>query len=147
MDVTFTPLAPGLRTGAVQLSVNSQGADQLITVPIFGIGQGAVAAFSPLSTFVENAGPLTGPKGVLVDAGGDLFVSDFDGSKVVEVGPSTSNQIVTIAQFPQVSRPQGLAMDGAGNLYVADTGISGVVKIPWGCTTSTCLQGMRIRWA
>ncbi len=142
MDVTFTPLAPGLRTGAVQLSVNSQGADQLITVPIFGIGQGAVAAFSPLSTFVENAGPLTGPKGVLVDAAGDLFVSDYDGSKVVEVGPSTSNQIVTIAQFPQVSMPQGLAMDGAGNLYVADTGIPAVVKIPWGCTTSTCLQGV-----
>ncbi|HMG86783.1 MAG TPA: choice-of-anchor D domain-containing protein [Terracidiphilus sp.] len=142
LDVTFTPRAPGLRTGAVQLLVNSQGADQLTTIPIYGVGQGAVASFSPLSTLVENAGTLNGPKGVLVDAAGDLFVSDYEGSKVVEVGPSTSNQIVTIAQFPEVSRPQGLAMDGAGNLYVADTGIPGVVKIPWGCTNSTCQQGV-----
>ncbi len=140
MDVTFTPLAPGLRLGAVQLSVNSQGADQLTTIPIYGVGQGAVAVFSPLSTFVENVGTLTGPKGVLVDAAGDLFVSDYEGHKVVELGPSTSNQIVTIAQSPQLSNPQGLAMDGAGNLYVADTGLPAVVKIPWGCTNSTCQQ-------
>ena len=140
MDVTFTPLVPGLRTGAVQLSINSGGPSQLVSTPIYGVGQGAVAVFSPLSTLVENVGTLTGPKGVLVDAAGDLFVSDYEGGKVVEVGPSTSNQIVTIAQSPQLSRPQGLAMDGAGNLYVADTGIPGVVKIPWGCTTSTCQQ-------
>ncbi len=140
MDVAFTPLAPGLRTGAVQLSVNSQGADQLATFPIYGVGQGAVAVFSPLTTFVENAGTLTGPKGVVVDAAGDLFVSDYEGHKVVEIGPSTGNQLVTIAQSPQISLPQGLAMDGAGNLYVGDTGIPGVVKIPWGCTNSTCQQ-------
>ena len=140
MDVTFTPLAPGLRTGAVQFTISSGGPSQLVSTPIYGVGQGAVAVFSPLSTLVENVGNLTGPKGVLVDAAGDLFVSDYEGGKVVEVGPSTSNQVVTVAQSPQLSRPQGLAMDGAGNLYVADTGIPGVVKIPWGCTTSACQQ-------
>ena len=142
MDVTFTPLVPGLRMGAVQITTNSGGPSQLVSTPIYGVGQGAVAVFSPLSTLVENVGTLTGPKGVLVDAAGDLFVSDYEGHKVVELGPSTNNQIVTVAQSPQISEPQGLAMDGAGNLYVADTGIPGVVKIPWGCTNSTCQQAV-----
>ena len=140
MDVTFTPLAPGLRRGAVQLSLDNLGASSVTTIPIYGVGQGPVAVFSPLSTLVKNVGTLTGPKGVLVDAAGDLFVSDYEGHKVVELGPSTNNQVVTIAQSPQISLPQGIAMDGAGNLYVADTGIPGVVKIPWGCTNSTCQQ-------
>ncbi|HTA78263.1 MAG TPA: kelch repeat-containing protein, partial [Terracidiphilus sp.] len=137
-NVTFAPLAPGLRTGAVELFNNVGGL--LTTTPIYGVGQGALTAFTPFSTTVKNTGPLTGPKGVLVDAAGDLFVSDYEGHKVVEVGPNTSNQVVTVAQSPQVSLPQGLAMDGAGNLYVADTGIPGVVKIPWGCTSSICQQ-------
>ena len=141
MNITFAPSAPGLRTGAVNLVDNS--GNLLVSSRIYGVGQAPLAVFSPLVTLVENLGSLTGPKGVAIDAVGDLFVSDYEGHKVVELGPSTGNHLVIVAQSPQVVDPQGLAIDGAGNLYVADTGISGVVKIPWGCivtSSSTCQQ-------
>lgn len=134
VNVAFTPQAPGLRTGAVKL-VDASG-NLLTTTLISGIGRGSVAAFSPLTALTENAGPLTGPKGVVVDAAGDLFVSDYDGHKVVEVGPSTANQVVTIAQSPTVSLPQDMALDGAGNLFIADTGLAQVVEIPAGCNAA-----------
>jgi sugar lactone lactonase YvrE len=141
VNVDFAPTAPGLRLGAVELLDGS--GTVLATQLVYGIGQGALAAFTPFSTVVVPAGTLTGPKGVLVDAAGDLFVSDYDGHKVVEIGPSTGNQVVTIAQSPQVHNPQDMAMDGAGNLYVADTNIPGVLKISPNCIvtgSSTCQQ-------
>ena len=139
--VTFAPLAPGVRTGAVNLVDNS--GNVLVSTPIYGTGEGAFGAFTPLAYEAQQSllGILTHPKGVLVDAAGDLFVSDYEGHQVVEVGPSTSNTPVIVAKSSQIVDPQGLAMDGAGNLYVADTGTPGVFEIPWGCIvtgTSSC---------
>ena len=133
--VTFTPVAPGLRLGAVELLDGS--GNLLVTAPIYGIGQGAVAAAAPLSaTVLSNFGSLTGPKGVVVDAADDVFVSDYEGHKVVEL--NASNQLVTVVQSPQVTDPQDLALDGAGDLFIADTGGPDVLEVPYGCTSSSC---------
>ncbi len=142
LDVTFTPLAPGLRLGAVQLLVNSGGANQLVSTPIYGNGQGPVATFSPLTTFVESTGPytLSGPKGVAVDVAGDIFMADTGNGRVVEAKAGGANGYQTVGTG--LVSPQALAVDGAGDLFIADPGLNSpngeVLEVPAGCATGTC---------
>ncbi len=135
VNVTFAPIAPGLRLGAVKLLDN--GGNLLATHQIYGIGQGPAVAFSPLTSFVQNTGayPLSGPKGVAVDAAGDIFIADTGNGRVVEVAGNGSG-VQTVGTG--LSSPRGLAVDGAGNLFIADSGLDEVVEVPAGCTSSAC---------
>jgi hypothetical protein len=126
VNVTFTPLAPGLRMGAVTL-FNDSGI-QVAALPIYGVGQAPVAAFSPAAPVVVNTTasfPLSVPNGAAVDAAGNLYISDSSNHRVVKVaadGPVS-------ALGSGLAYPQGLAVDGAGNLYIADNDLNEVVKI------------------
>ncbi len=134
VNVNFAPLAPGLRMGAVNL-LDSLG-NVLATKLIYGIGEGPAAVFSPLTSDVESTGSytLSAPKGVAVDAAGDIFVSDFNSGQVVEIGAHGTNRTVGTG----LSEPQGLAIDGAGDLFIADNGLNEVVEVPAGCTLQAC---------
>jgi len=138
VNVTFAPIAPGLRMGAVELFDNSAIPNLLATKLVYGIGQGAAAAFSPLTTFVESTGPypLSGPTGVAVDAAGDIFVADAGTGQVVEIGAHGTFQTVGTGLL----YPQGLAVDGAGDLFIADNDLNAVVEVPAGCTSGGCQQ-------
>jgi sugar lactone lactonase YvrE len=97
VNVTFTPLAPGPRRGAVVLYDNDTPANPLITVYINGIGVAPTVDFPPgfeywfAGLFIPHYGPKAGFSG--------------DG------GPATSAEI---------NAPFGVAFDGAGNLYFGD---------------------------
>jgi hypothetical protein len=145
MDVTFTPLAPGLRTGAVQLSINSLGADQLTTIPIYGNGQGPEIAYGPafsgttilggpsLENVLATPGFTPNPRGMATDAAGNLYISDPSHERLLmRTANGTTTTVGTL------SSPQGVAIDGAGNLFVADTELREVVEIPAGCITVAC---------
>ena len=74
VNVNFTPLAPGLRLGAVNL-FDSSG-NLVATAPISGVGQAPEAAFGP---GVQTTLPVTGLHynvGMAVDAAGDVFIAD-----------------------------------------------------------------------
>lgn len=142
LTVNFAPLAPGLRTGAVTL-LDSAGS-QLATQAIYGVGQAPLAAFSPSIQVPISTGnfALTRPAGVLVDAFGNLYVSDegiadpahYVAPQLLKVAPNgTTTSIGSGWQMPQ-----GMAIDGAGNLFVADNNQNQVVEIPAGCTTAAC---------
>ena len=93
-----------------------------------------------------DGGPATSamlywPNGVLMSAGGTLYIGDTYDHRVREV---TSNGIITTlagtgsqgyggdggpAASAQLNQPGGLAMDPAGNVYVADSGNNRVRKI------------------
>jgi len=135
VNVTFAPIAPGLRLGAVELFDNS--GNLLATQLIYGIGQGPAVAFSPLTSFVQNTGayPLSGPKGIAVDAAGDIFIADTGDSRVVEV-PGNGGGVQTVGTG--LNSPRGLAVDGAGDLFIADSGLDEVVEVPAGCTSGAC---------
>ena len=137
VNVTFTPLAPGLRTGAVEL-FNNSGALLTIT-PIYGVGQGPAVAFSPGTQTTVNTGSysLSTPKGVTVDAAGNLFISNANGGPVVKVpaGGGTPTTLGVGLEFPQ-----GMAVDGAGDLFIADNNLNEVLEVPAGCTSSICQQ-------
>ncbi len=71
---------------------------------------------------------------MLVDAAGNLFISDVTNKEVVKISPNGSASTVGFGfQFPQ-----GLAEDGAGDLFVADNNAGQVVEIPAGCTSINC---------
>jgi sugar lactone lactonase YvrE len=119
VDVTFTPLAPGGRDGAVIL-VNTLGAP-LATVYIYGIGNGPEVAFSPGVASVLNPSPLAlGPtNSSTVDGSGNVYVTDYNNNRVVKFPAAGTPSVVSTLGFT-LHGPDALAVDGAGNLYISD---------------------------
>ncbi|MBV8833468.1 MAG: hypothetical protein JO108_30085 [Acidobacteriaceae bacterium] len=94
--------------------------------------------------FSGDGGPavnaqLKGPYGIVVNASGDLFISDTGNARIRKVGnvggQLTSASVITTyagtgqvgfagdggaAAAAQFNQPIGLAVDSAGNLYIAD---------------------------
>ena len=146
--VVFTPQGPGLRLGAVEL-LDGNG-HLLGESNVTGVGQGPLAVLDP-GNILTVAGdgdwiykgdgvpatqaPIFLPTGVVVDAGGNLYLADSNNNRVRRVDAATGT-ITTVAgtgtagysgdggaaTAAMVSTPAGLALDGAGNLYFADTG-------------------------
>ena len=133
VNVAFTPLAPGLRLGAVQLldSSNNVLATQLIS----GVGQGPATAFTSSTQTILPATGLNRPTAVALDAAGDLFISDYANNQIVKLTPGG---VQTTVPTNGLSNPRGVAVDGAGDLFIADDNNNRVVEIPAGCTTSAC---------
>jgi sugar lactone lactonase YvrE len=125
VNVTFTPLAPGVRNGAVEI-LDGAG-NVLASVYVYGTGTGPAVAFSP-TTSTALGGGLAFPLGVAVDDAGNLFVADTHNSTVKEIlaagGYTTVNTLGSGFLYPY-----GLALDGAGNVFVADTLNSEVKEI------------------
>ena len=133
VTVAFSPRAPGLRMGAVQLTDPSGRV--LVTTPVRGTGVGAALAFV---TGVQTAISGIVPSDVAVDAAGNVFISDNSANTVVKVPAGCSTTACQTTVSTGLSGPLKIALDGAGTLYVADPGSNRVVKIPSGCTTASC---------
>jgi hypothetical protein len=92
VNVTFAPLAPGVRMGAVQLTDNS--GNVLVTTMIHGIGQGPAMTFGPGVQTTVPASGLINSYGLAVDGAGDVFIADPSNKRVVKVpaggGPQTT---------------------------------------------------------
>jgi sugar lactone lactonase YvrE len=128
VDVTFTPLAPGQRIGAVQILDGNNNV--LAATNIFGTGVGPAAAFNTPSSLV-TLGSLDA-FGTAVDGNGNLFFASPNNGAVyrVQAGSGTANY----PNSPQsigsgFSDPFGIALDGAGNVFVSDTRNNAVKEI------------------
>ena len=112
-----------------------------------GTGVITTVAGTGMYGFSGDHGPagsaqLSYPRGVAVDAAGNLYISDTDNLRIREVSAKTGN-ITTVAGNGQygyagdgglainatMSYPEGIASDSAGNLYFADTNNNIVRKI------------------
>ena len=129
VDVTFAPLAPGQRKGAVQFMDGS--GNVLSNTYIYGTGVGPTIAFSPAAQTMLGSG-FNVPEGVAVDASGNVFVADARNNAVKEIvavnGVIPANPtIVTLGGG--FSSPADAAEDGAGNVFVADAGNNAVKEI------------------
>ncbi len=133
VNVTFAPLAPGVRMGAVQLSDNL--GNLLVTTLVHGVGQGPAIAFGPGAQTTVGGG-LSFPFGVAVDRAGDVFIADAFNNRVVEVPAGGGAQT---AVGSGLSQPLGVAVDGAGDVFIADTLNSRVVEVPAGGGLQTTL--------
>jgi uncharacterized protein (TIGR03437 family) len=76
---------------------------------------------------------LNGPKSVVLDAAGNLYIADSGNNAIRKV--DTSGIITTIATG--LSDPRAIAVDTAGAIFIADTGHNQIAKIAPGGTLAT----------
>jgi len=127
VKATFTPKAPGLRMGAVQVTGSS--GNLLASTPVYGQGQAPAIAFGPGNQIVVGSG-LTNSTGVAVDTLGDLFIADNTG-RVVELPRTGTGFGTPLTVASGLGNPYGVAVDGAGDLFIADEGNDQVLEAPW----------------
>jgi sugar lactone lactonase YvrE len=127
ITATFSPLASGARSGAVQL--NGVGTVVANTF-VHGEGKAPAIAFGPGAQITLPTSALSAPSSVTVDALGDVFIADRANNQVVELpaGCNSSSCQTTLPVFG-LSDPSNLTVDGAGNIYIADTVNNRVVKL------------------
>jgi len=114
VDVTFTPLAPGARNGAVELL---DGNTVLDTGYIYGAGIGPQIAFSPSAgVSLGNNDSLLESSGIAVDAAGNIFLASYRTHSIHEI--VAAGGYTTIKAIGEVAQPVGVAIDGAGNLFI-----------------------------
>jgi len=126
VDVKFNPAHPGTRYGGVELLKNSGAV--IATGYVYGTGVGPQVIFSPgtqstVADFTNNG--LSLPKGVAVDASGNIYIADSGNDRVLKEtlsGGSYTQSVVADSTHGSLGYPAGIAVDGAGNVYIADSG-------------------------
>lgn len=148
VSVLFQPKYPGLRTGAAV--VMAADGSVLGETLVSGVGKGSLAVLQPgrIDTLAGDgqwlfrgdnvaavSAPVFLPGGVVMDAAGNIFLSDSSNNRIRRVDALTG-LIRTVAGsgtpaysgdggpalLAMVSNPAGMALDGAGNLFFADSG-------------------------
>jgi hypothetical protein len=127
VNMKFSPLYPGQRTGSVQL-LNTSG-NVIATALLKGIGVGPQIAFTGNRTATVLAGGFRYGAIVAVDAAGDVFVGDYWNLKVVEIPVGCAGTGCQIT-LPDAHLPLDMFVDGSGNVFVVEND-NVVTKTPW----------------
>ena len=135
MNVTFTPLAPGLRLGAVRLFDNN--GNPIANSPIYGVGQGPVAAFSPSAQAPVGTGSYT------LSRRREFWLTQpaISSSPIPRIsvrGVEDHAKRRHIHSRLRTYVPAGNGGGRRGDLFIADNNLNQVVEVPAGCTTSSC---------
>jgi streptogramin lyase len=83
---------------------------------------------------VSSAGAVTSfaccndPAGIAIDAGGDVWIADYNGSAVVELTSAGAVEH-TVSVLGGDGGPKGIAVDGAGNVWAANYYGNALVEI------------------
>ncbi len=89
-----------------------------------------------VSTYVSGLSGNAG--GLAFDAGGDLFVTDFNNNQVDKVPAGGGSFSVFASGFNQ---PRDLVIDGSGNLYVSNGNNNSISKVTSGGSVRTYVSG------
>ena len=103
VEFSFTPTAPGLRLGAIEL-FTATGTQPLATTYIYGTGEGPLAAYTP---------------GIISTVAGNGSIA-FNGP------PDGDGGLATQASFFNLT---SVSLDGAGNMYLVDSSNGFVRKV------------------
>lgn len=134
VQIGFQPKYAGERYGAALLL---DGSGNLIAGALLqgnGVGPqiafigGTAIAFAPM----VNGRTFNDPFDAVVDGKGNLYITDQDNSRVVELpaGNAAPIAIDPIVGGEGFVHPGGVAVDGAGNLYISDLDRNIVVEVP-----------------
>ena len=77
-------------------------------------------------TILFQGTPLARPRGVALDAAGDVLVTDELAGVVFKIA---GGQVVARLGTPPLEEPYGITLDVAGKIYVTDTGTGRLVRI------------------
>jgi hypothetical protein len=131
VDVTFAPLAAGLRKGAVELL---DGATVVALTYVYGIGVGPRIAFNPYPALIPLGAPSAtenlSPLGIAVDASENFYISTLK----VGAGPTVqewlaSDHYTTIKTLSEIDANRGIAVDGAGNVFCGSATSDQVIEL------------------
>jgi len=134
VQVNFAPAYPGERCGAALLLDGS--GNVIATAPLAGEGTGPQIAFGPGTSIafapMANGLAFKDPFDAAVDGKGNLYITDQNNSRVVELpaGNAAPIAIDPIVSGEGLVHPGGVAVDGAGNLYISDLDRNIVVEVP-----------------
>jgi sugar lactone lactonase YvrE len=139
VKMTFAPTVAGQRNGAVVFYSGEKGTGSVIgSVLVHGTGVGPLVVLNaPVAPTVLGAG-FDIPRGVALDASGDVYVADEGLRQVYEITPGCTSSSCVYGVASGFGGPTGVALDGMGNVYVADYINSAVYEIQPGCTSETC---------
>ena len=79
---------------------------------------------------------LNWPKGVAVDAAGNLYVTDYSNNRLLKLAADFT--IGTVLPYTFIS-PYGVAVDATGNVYVSEYSNKRVLKLAAGWASETVL--------
>lgn len=143
--VSFNPLYPGARYGAVLLEDASNNVlGQLYLDPQ---GEGPEIAFPPgaPSELIGSSFGLSSPSGDAVDAAGNYYVVDTGNNRVVELPVSGSTYGWPTPIITGLSNPSAMTLDGAGDIFLVEnplpSGPGVVLKVPESCFSASCPLG------
>lgn len=143
----FTYVAHVLDAAAV--AVDSKAQRLYVAAPasnrvfVIDLNTGTINAFAGSGAFTETAtddssadfastpasAQLGAPEGVVVDAKGNVFISDTGANAIVRVD-AKSGTLSHVALNETLASPGALAIDRSGDLFVADRGNQRIVEFP-----------------
>jgi sugar lactone lactonase YvrE len=144
VQVEFMPVYAGERYGAALLLDGSGNviASALLegngVGPQVAFGPGTAIAFAPMANGIAFKDPFD----AAVDGKGNLYITDQDNSRVVELpaGNAAPVAIDPIVGGEGLLHPGGVAVDGAGNLYISDLDRNIVVEVPVNGSAATIIN-------
>ena len=125
VDVVFSPGTAGNQHGAVTLKGDS-GAP-IASAYLYGLGVGPQVSFVPgvQSVVVKD---LFNPRGITVDAKGNVYIADTDHNRVLKETLSGGTYVESVVKSDNLLCPIAVAVDGAGSVYIGDTFHSRILK-------------------
>lgn len=139
---SFTPLAPGLRQGAIVL-LGSDGSVLGETL-ISGTGVGPLGVFSVGTASLQE--PYSGEwESLALDGAGNLYAADANlyqgdaGERIWKITPSGTK--TTLTQDANGGL-MGIALDGAGNLFYGDSFANKIFEMPGGTGTAVAIASV-----
>jgi len=115
VDVTFTPLAPGARNGAVELLAGS--GDVIATAYIYGTGVGPQIVFPPAAAHPITASITTPIDDLVVDANGNIFANLYLEGSFVGIAEFLAADGYSTMKPLYSGSCESIALDGAGNIF------------------------------
>ena len=94
----------------------------------------SVLLVNPAGTVTTFASGLVDPKGIAVDANGNVYIANTNVNSVLRYSPTGEQSTVltstAVIAGKKLSFPTGLAVDASGNVYVSDSGNNRILEVP-----------------
>ncbi len=137
-NVTFSPSAPGPRSGAVVLRDGS--GNVLAMAYLNGVGQGPQVVFDPGAPSTLANG-FSVPDGLAMDGAGDIYASSAGSNNVIKIAAGTGTKSTVATSGTTV---YSVAVDGAGNVFYTNQSGTKVweVDAATGAVSSLAFSGL-----